>query len=335
MAAHHDVLHKIYTDPKNVGSFGSIKRLYDAAKGLNLRITMSDVKNFLATQRDYTLHAPARINFPRRQVFALTTNYLWEVDLIDMSKYSVGNNHIKFLLVKVDVFSKQAHVIPLVNKSAPRILAAFQELIAQAGVTPRNISSDRGREFDNAPLHAYLKSLGINQYFLYDNKNGAACAERFIRTLKNRIFHYRTAYKTNRYIHVLPDLVAAYNASKHRSIGMAPQDVSSSKPDVEDQVRRKLYPADLGVAVDHAPKHKFKVGQQVRKQILRAAFTKGYARQFTDELFSVAKVLPTKPVTYKLRATNKEQTPIEGSYYDQQLQLVLRHGEVVDADADE
>src|SRR5438552_17537168 len=64
----------------------------------------------------------------------------------------------------------------------------------------------------------------------------AAVCERFNRTLKSKMWRYFTRRGSYRWINVLPDLISAYNASKHRSIGMAPRDVNA---DVEHELWTK------------------------------------------------------------------------------------------------
>jgi hypothetical protein len=66
----------------------------------------------------------------------------------------------------------------------------------------------------------------------------AACVERFNRSLKTRMFRYLTHHRTNRWIDVLDDLVASYNGSYHRSIGMSPNDVTPEKSEI---ITRRLY----------------------------------------------------------------------------------------------
>ena len=66
---------------------------------------------------------------------------------------------------------------------------------------------------------------GIHHFSTYvDNK--ASIMERFNRTFKERMYRYFIVAKTLRYEGVLQLLVRGYNASKHRSIGMAPKDVT-------------------------------------------------------------------------------------------------------------
>ena len=57
------------------------------------------------------------------------------------------------------------------------------------------------------------------------NKGKSVVAERFIRTLKNKIYKYMTAISKNVYIDKLDDIVNEYNNTYHRTIKMKPVDV--------------------------------------------------------------------------------------------------------------
>ena len=50
-------------------------------------------------------------------------------------------------------------------------------------------------------------------------------AERFIRTLKNKIFKHMAAISKNVYFDVLDDIVNKYNNTVHRTIKMKPIDI--------------------------------------------------------------------------------------------------------------
>ena len=50
------------------------------------------------------------------------------------------------------------------------------------------------------------------------NKGKSVVAERFIRTLKNKIFQHMTAISKNVYFDVLDDIVNKYNNTVHRTI---------------------------------------------------------------------------------------------------------------------
>ena len=56
------------------------------------------------------------------------------------------------------------------------------------------------------------------------NEGKSVVAERFIRTLKNKIYKYMTSILKNMYIDKLDDIVYEYNNTYHRTIKMKPID---------------------------------------------------------------------------------------------------------------
>ena len=58
------------------------------------------------------------------------------------------------------------------------------------------------------------------------NEGKSVVAERFVRTLKNKIFKHMTAVSKNVYFYVLDDIVNKYNNTVHKSIKMKPIDVT-------------------------------------------------------------------------------------------------------------
>ena len=63
---------------------------------------------------------------------------------------------------------------------------------------------------------------------LWNSIQHSVIAERFIRTLKNKIYKYLTSKSKNVYIDKLVDIVNKYNNTYHRTIKMKPVDVNSS-----------------------------------------------------------------------------------------------------------
>ena len=55
---------------------------------------------------------------------------------------------------------------------------------------------------------------------------GKSVAERFIKTLKNKIYKHMTTVGRNVYIDVLDDIVDKYNNNYHRLIKMKPKGVT-------------------------------------------------------------------------------------------------------------
>ena len=69
-----------------------------------------------------------------------------------------------------------------------------------------------------------MKINNIEIYSTY-NEGKSVVAERFIRTLKNKIFKHMTAISKNIFFDVLDDIVNKYNNTVHRTIKMKPIDV--------------------------------------------------------------------------------------------------------------
>ena len=58
------------------------------------------------------------------------------------------------------------------------------------------------------------------------NVRKSVVAERFIKTLKNKIYKHMAAVGKNVYFNVLDDIVKTYNNTYHSSIKMKPKDVT-------------------------------------------------------------------------------------------------------------
>ena len=60
------------------------------------------------------------------------------------------------------------------------------------------------------------------------NKGKSVVAERFIKTLKNKIYKHMTTVGKNVDLNVLDDIVKKYHNSNHSSIKMKPKDDTGS-----------------------------------------------------------------------------------------------------------
>ena len=60
------------------------------------------------------------------------------------------------------------------------------------------------------------------------NEGKSVIAERFIKTLKNKIYKYMTSISKNVYIDKLDDIVDEYNNTYHETIKMKPIDVKDN-----------------------------------------------------------------------------------------------------------
>ena len=115
------------------------------------------------------------------------------------------------------------------------------------------------------------------------NEGKSVVPERFIRTLKSKIFKNMTAISKNVYFDMLDDVLI--NAiTVHRSIKVKPIDVThDSYAEYNEDFNEK----DL----------KFKVGDRVRISKNKNIFAKGYTQNWSEEVFVVSKIKNTVPWT--------------------------------------
>ena len=133
-----------------------------------------------------------------------------------MSKFNKGN---KYLLCEIDLFSRFACVVPINDKKGSSIVNAFKKIFTDSNRKPNKIWVDQGSEFYNNTFKDFLKINNTEIYSTY-NEGKSAVAERFIRTLKNKIFKHMTAFSKNVYSDVLDNIVNKYNNTVHRTIKM-------------------------------------------------------------------------------------------------------------------
>ena len=137
------------------------------------------------------------------------------------------------------------------------------------------------------------------------NERKSVVAERFIRTLKNKIVKYMTAISRNVYFDVLDDIVNKYKNTVHRTIKMKPIDVT---PDSYAQYNEDSNRTDS----------KLKVGDHGRIWKYKNIFAKGYTPNWSEEVFIVNKIKNT--VLWSSVISDLNGKIIAGSFYEKELQ---------------
>ena len=300
-------LSRRYYNPQQTGSFGGVQALARASG-----VKRKQVKKWLSSQDTFTLHKPVRHRFPRRKTVVSGKDDQWQADLVDVKSLKKHNDGVTFLLTVIDVLSKYAWVVPLRNKTGPRLKEAFDHIFSQ-GRKPCKLQTDKGTEFKNREVQAFLKDQGVHFFTTENSEIKAAIVERFNRTLQERLYRYLTRKSSSRYVDALQSLVLSYNRSYHGSIKRAPADVTDEN---EEDVWQTLY----GQPVVKRVRPKLQVGDRVRISKARRQFKKGYLPSWSEELFTVSRVKRTTPVTYILKDDHHEE--LWGTFYEPEVQKV-------------
>ena len=193
-----------------------------------------------------------------------------------MQLISKFNKGVRFLLCVIDIFSKYTWVVSLKDKKGVSIVNAFQKILDDSKRKPNKTWVDKGCEFYNRSMKSWLQDNAIVVYSA-QNEGKSVVAEKFIRTLKSKIYRYMTSISKNVYIDKLDNIVNEYNNAYHRTIKMKPIDVNYN-----------TY-INIGKEVnDNGPK--FKVGDHVRMSKYKNIFAKGYTPNWSEEIFVIKEV---------------------------------------------
>ena len=123
-----------------------------------------------------------------------------------------------------------------------------------------------------------------------NNEGKSVVAERFIRTLKNKIYKNMTSISKNVYFDAVDDIVKKYNNTYHSTIKMKPIDVKDNNFTKYVEESNEKDP-------------KFKIGDHVRISKCKNIF---------------AKIKNTLPWKYEINDLNGEK--IVGSFHEKELQ---------------
>ena len=109
-----------------------------------------------------------------------------------MQLISKFNKGFRFLLCVIYIFSKYTWAVPLKEKIGVSIVDAFQKILVKLEREPNKIWVDKGREFYNHSFKKWLKDNDIKMHSIH-NEWKSVVAERFIKTLKTKIYKYMTS----------------------------------------------------------------------------------------------------------------------------------------------
>ena len=219
------------------------------------------------------------------------------------------NKGFRFLLCVIDIFSKYSWIVPLKDKKGLATVSAFQKILDNStelqSMRKRNkIWIGKRSEFYNISFKIWLKDNNIVMHSKH-NEGKSVVAERFVRTLKTKIYKYMTSISKNLSIDKLDDIVNEYNNAYHIKSKMKPADV---KDNAYIDSRKEVN--------DDRPK--FKVGDYVRISNYENIFAKGYTPNWFEEDFVIKKVKNTVLWTYVIN--DLKGKVIIGTFYEKELQ---------------
>jgi hypothetical protein len=247
-------------------------------------------------------------------------DYQWEADTAVMTSYSKDNDGYAYFLLVIDVFSRFVWTVPLRSTRADEMVEALKSLLDK-GRVPEKLRTDKGVEFKNRRVQTLMRERNIDHFFT-QNESKANYAERAIKNVKLRLSRYRSRHQSHRWVDVLDDVTKSYNATYHRSLKRAPEQVK--KRDEQElwklqYQRQPSVPRPTGLP---KTRYRFNVGDEVRISHLQRPFQREYDERWTYEYFVVnSRGMKQGIPYYTLKDLRDEE--VTGTFYDSELSKVL------------
>ena len=210
------------------------------------------------------LHKPVIKKYKKRKVNWRFKDNIWAADLAEKGSLSSQNKSFNYLLSVIDIFTKYTWVKTLKDKTGKTVLNAFIEIVNDSNHKPSKLWVDQGRELYNQLIQEWLDNILMQSAY---NEGKSVIAERFIKTLKAKIYKKMTVDDSRSYLKYLNKIVDHNNNSYYHSIKKTP--INADYSALTEKIERNL----------QAPK--FKVNDRVRITKYKNIFGKYYTKNWS------------------------------------------------------
>lgn len=325
------LLHKIWYTPSEPGSYMGVHKFYSALQNHEIlnKIPRYQLQLWLYRQEAYSVHRETRSKFKRSRYLFSYLNEYWHADLTDLYQYRDSNQGMGYILVTVDLLSRQACFEPAKSKSSVDMQKAFDKVFARRELC-QFLLTDLGVEFKSQSMKAYFRDKGIKQIFSNNTHHGAF-VEVLQRYLKKRLFTYFYQNLTFKWVDVISDFEKSYNSTKHTTTKLIPDQVTPDNQWIafKNHFLSKYLKPKVSKPLSTQPKKKkWTTGRRFKYQInsivriggTKSPFTKSYFEHFSTALYQIIDRYKRDGIPYyRVKEAYPPSDIIEGSFYETQL----------------
>lgn len=276
------------------------------------------------------LYQKVNMKFDRRTITAADVNHIWCIDLVDFNTPELGNSG--YILNCVDVFSRYAQAVKLSHKNKASIQEGLQQLFILYNAKPKLIWSDLEAGVESHLVQDWLKEQNIGSYSVNNSYKGAgthsvSIVERFNRTMKEKMFQYKTEQKPMNFIqlmnYTIKHFIPYYNNVEHSTLKAKPsdiyfKDVNKNEIYMQQQKRENEKKDEV--------KKVYEVGTRVHLQKPPEVIRGKKETNYYKKVDIIESVKETNPITYTLVGRG------DTGYYPKQF--ILASKEEIESDDD-
>ena len=208
---------------KKLGNPGADK-LYVAARKRGIPATRNQIKQLLVEKPERQIFRP--LPQSKGQTGAEGLDVRWQMDLIQFSTApsKVGRETFRYIIVLVEVFSRQAWAEPCKDKTPAEVAPVLRRMLGTLTKKPEVISTDKGNEFVG-PVDALLDAKGIIRRTKDPrDTNALGVVDRVIQNLKQRLAE-SLSEDPGQWAQRIKEVVSAYNSTPHSTAHGEPEEV--------------------------------------------------------------------------------------------------------------
>ena len=183
MQTNDETIKKLYKDY----NYPSASRFSKILKDNNINVTLTEIRRFIDSQSIAQVHKQIQHRRSKYRHFTASfPNETFQLDLLDYQKYSKQNNGYNWILICIDIFTRQAYARPIKKKIPSLVKEAFEDIKE----IPRVVFHDDGNEWKGEFLTFLNDNDIINVANDPDHHNALGIIDRFSRTIKTEISKY-------------------------------------------------------------------------------------------------------------------------------------------------
>jgi len=257
----------------------SVKSVYN---NLNKKYKLKDITNVINQLEDRQINKQKPVD-KENYIKITAPPYTYQMDLSFFNQFSKSNSGYSILYVFININTRKLYVYPIKNKKKPSIEEAFNKFLKDIDYKIDRVESDFGSEYISKNFKAILDKYNIKQIVFNKEKspNALSIVERVNRTIRQKILDYQTAYKTKKYIDVLPSLVDNYNNSIHSTLKRKPNDITEKE---EEKISLETMENELNKI--NEIKEDYKIGDKVRIRKTKDIFDK-LGTKFSKSVYEI------------------------------------------------
>jgi transposase InsO family protein len=267
--------------------YPSIDKFWKIIEKKNLNVSYKEANDFIEKQPIAQIFRVKRHR--NGNITAFDPQERVQIDICVMDKFAKSNHGFKYILFFVDVFSRKGYGIPMKTKNIKDTSEAL-ETFCENHFIPQVINCDNDSSFMGQDFQKVIERFNI---LMIENDVGnhrqLGVVDRFIETIKNKIYKYFQYYNTTNWIDALPSILKGYNSTPHSALGgIRPENAHLRPNEIRiSQINMNKVIKSRNITNSES---KFNVGDKVRKKVKVVIKNRSFNPSYSTEIFTIEKI---------------------------------------------